>query len=237
MAYGIRPGSCLDGYITLVSDLHRRLSSLSYFTLSSKQSSAFLSFQSFIMYKLASLPLLFAAAAIAAPEPLLARNGGINCAAFNTIVSIMHEQAVATPFCSSYLHIPRPTTTTTVTSSPPAVTTTTTVTSTDTVTTTSVSTYSTVTTVYPVVAVSTTSTCALSATVVQSKNQKRDPATTPCTTTSIPAYSDPPLGTPLVLTKFVQTDVSSACSCLNIPTQTYTSTVSTTAKPSTVSKS
>lgn len=183
------------------------------------------------------LALLFAAAAVASPNPLVDRNGGVNCAALNTIVTILHEQAVCTPFCSSYLHISTVTSTQTSTSTPSPVTTTTTVSSTDTVTTTTFSTSSGVTTVYPVVAVSTTSTCALGATVVQSSssnvNVKRE---TPCTTSAPPPPpSSIPIGTPLALTGFVQTDVSSACSCLNIPTPTKIVTTTTTLTTNTVS--
>ncbi|QIW95003.1 hypothetical protein AMS68_000521 [Peltaster fructicola] len=187
--------------------------------------------------KSSTFALLFAVAVVAVPEPLVNRNGLLNCNAVNTIVTIMHEQAVATPFCSSYLHISETTKTVTETTTPCPVTTTTTVSSTDTVTTTSTAVVSSTTTVYPVVAVSVTSTCALGATVIQGSsaygNAKRvAQTTTKCTTTTIP--SPPPIGTPICLTQFVQTDLSSACSCLNIPTPTKISTTTSTAPTGTI---
>lgn len=63
---------------------------------------------------------------------------------------------------------------------------------------------------------------------------QRDPATTRCTTTTIPSPKSIPLGTPTCLTGFSMTQVSSACSCLSIPTPTKVTVTTTTLSTSTV---
>ncbi|EMC98862.1 hypothetical protein BAUCODRAFT_129148 [Baudoinia panamericana UAMH 10762] len=185
---------------------------------------------------------LFAAAAVASPVEIAASLEERNaiCDIVQDIVTLMHQQSVATPFCSSLLSIPTITSTATVTSSPACKTITSSVPSTATITAISTVLVSTVTTVYPVVAISTTSTCALGATVIASSNltsaatiAKRD--TKPCTTTTKPQTTTA-LGTPTCLTKWQGAALSSACGCLDIPTPTSLSIVTTTLPVKTITK-
>lgn len=182
------------------------------------------------------LTALFAITAFASPI----EERGINCNALNAVVSVMHAQNVATPFCSSLLKIPTITATSVVTSTPPIFTVTTSksqklckekknrltscaflgVSSTATVTTISTSVVYAVTTVYPVVAISTTSTCALGATVVQKRN-----------------VWPTPIGTPTCLTQWTGASLTSACSCLSIPTPTSVVVSTKTLPTSTVRQS
>jgi hypothetical protein len=175
------------------------------------------------------LATLFAAAAFASPI----EEKGLNCNAVDAIVNIMHAQKVATPFCSSVLNIPTVTQTKTVTSSPGCQTTTTSVGSTATVTSFATSVIYGTTTVYPVVAVSTTSTCALGATVVPQSSGvtakvKRGGNGWPATTTAI--------GVPTCLSNYQGGALTSACSCLSIPTPTSVSIATVTLPVSTVGK-
>ena len=132
------------------------------------------------------LSILAALTAAALATPLEERN--INCNAVNTIITLMRQQHVATPFCSSLLSIPTVTSTYTQTSTPACVTVTQSTSSVQTVTAvTSFVVYGT-TTVYPVVAVSTTSTCEISATYV--------PASSPTTPARMAKRAPPPPGSP-----------------------------------------
>nr|OQO24762.1 hypothetical protein B0A51_07787 [Rachicladosporium sp. CCFEE 5018]OQO25105.1 hypothetical protein B0A51_07427 [Rachicladosporium sp. CCFEE 5018] len=181
------------------------------------------------------LASLFAAAAFATP---LDERTNLDCNAVNTIVTVLRQQNVATPFCSSLLHIPTVTKTLTQTSTPPCSTVTSNVQSTDTVTAFATSYYSTVTTVYPVVAVSTTSTCALGATSIASADTT--PTPTAKVKRTIPTTSCKPtttaIGTPTCLKNFIGSKITSACSCLNIPTPTSVSVSTTTLTASTITK-
>jgi hypothetical protein len=124
----------------------------------------------------------------------------------------------------------------TKTSTPSCTTVTTSVQSTGTTTSISTSVVYSVTTVYPIQAISTTSTCALGATIIPNaatKKAKRGiPQPSPCTT--VKDYTPPPIGTPTCLTKFVGPSLTSACSCLSISTPTTTSIIATTLAQQTV---
>ena len=178
----------------------------------------------------------FAASVLA--SPIQERD---TCWLVTDIINIMHGQAVATPFCSSVLSIPTITTSVWKTNIPPCTTITTSVPTTDTATSISTSVVYAITTVYPVQAVSVTSTCALGATVIPNaptKKAKRGgpppPGPSPCTT--VKNYTPPPIGTPTCLTKFVGPSLTSACSCLSIPTPTTTSVLTTTWAQQTVGR-
>jgi hypothetical protein len=158
------------------------------------------------------LSILAALAAAAFATPLEERN--INCNAVNTIITLMRQQHVATPFCSSLLSIPTVTSTYTQTSTPACVTVTQSTSSVQTVTAvTSFVVYGT-TTVYPVVAVSTTSTCEISATYVPTTPARMAKRAPP------PPAGPTPIARPTCLSKFGGSAITSACSCLNIPTPT-----------------
>lgn len=202
----------------------------------------------------------------------------LNCNAVRDIVTVLHEQRVATPFCSSLLSIPTITRTMTQTSTPPCVTVTQSTSSVQTITTVSSATVYGTTTVYPVVAVSTTSTCEVGATYIPTSSAnptrkfRRDPpppGSPPPPPPSGPASSPPPPGSPgspppppaggpgspppatgappppptgptpiarpTCLSKFVGSAISSACSCLSIPTPTKVSVTTTTLPAKTVS--
>ncbi|KAK4556934.1 hypothetical protein LTR86_005915 [Recurvomyces mirabilis] len=180
---------------------------------------------------------LFVAAALANPID----EKGLNCQALDDIITIMHAQRVATPFCSTVLQIPTITQTSTCTSTPKLVTVKKTVDVTDTVTAFTTTTFYGTTTVYPVVAISTTSTCALGATIVPTtttaatttaaaptKKAKRAAQGWPQTTTAI--------GTPTCLGNYKGSALTSACSCLNIPTPTSVVITTTTLPTSTITK-
>lgn len=184
---------------------------------------------------------LLAAAAFAGfvfASPIQER-GTFQCQLVTDIVNIMHAQNVATPFCSSVLSIPTITTSVTKTVIPSCTTVTTSVQSTGTTTSISTSVVYGTTTVYPVQAVSVTSTCALGATVIPDPpppgKAKRafGPQPSPCTT--VKNYTPPPIGTPTCLTKFMGPSLTSACACLSIPTPTTTSVLTTTLPQQTVS--
>jgi len=177
--------------------------------------------------------ILAALAVAALASPVEERN--INCNAVNTIITLMRQQHVATPFCSSLLSIPTVTTTYTQTSTPACVTVTQSSSNVQTVTAVASSVVYGTTTVYPVVAVSTTSTCDISATYL--------PTTSPTTPARLAKRAPPPAGSPppppppqgapppppagptpiarpTCLSKFGGSAITSACSCLNIPTPT-----------------
>lgn len=186
----------------------------------------------------------FAAGVLASPientSPFDKRTFGFSCQAVNAIVNVMRAQDVATPFCSSVLSIEPTTKTLTCTSTPPATTITTTVGSTDIVTTVSTSTVYGTTTVYPVVAVSVTSTCALGATAIPDTPKAKRGWTfgggppPPPVVNPPKGYSPVPIGTPTCLKGFVGPSLTSACSCLNIPTPTSVTITTTTLAQQTV---
>jgi len=143
----------------------------------------------------------------------------------------MRQQHVATPFCSSVLGIPTVTTTYTQTSTPPCVTVTQSTSSVQTVTAVTSSVVYGTTTVYPVVAVSTTSTCEISATYVPASTPparmaKRappppgSPPPPPQGPPPPPPAGPTPIARPTCLSKYGGAAITSACSCLNIPTPT-----------------
>ncbi|TKA73211.1 hypothetical protein B0A55_07776 [Friedmanniomyces simplex] len=142
----------------------------------------------------------------------------------------MNAQKVATPFCSSLLVISTVTQTKTATSKPACQTITSSVDSTATVTTVSTSVVYGVTTVYPVVAISTTSTCALGTTVVPAAGTGKVKRGNdwPQTSTAI--------GTPKCLTASQGGALTSACSCLSIPTPTSVSITTTTLPVNTITQ-
>lgn len=167
------------------------------------------------------LSILAALAAAAFATPLEERN--INCNAVNTIITLMRQQHVATPFCSSLLSIPTVTSTYTQTSTPACVTVTQSTSSVQTVTAVTSSVVYGTTTVYPVVAVSTTSTCEISATYVPTtpaRMAKRAPPPPPQGHPPPPPAGPTPVARPTCLSKFGGSAITSACSCLNIPTPT-----------------
>lgn len=173
------------------------------------------------------LSILAAIAAAAFATPLEERN--INCNAVNTIITLMRQQHVATPFCSSLLSIPTVTSTYTQTSTPACVTVTQSTSSVQTVTAVTSSVVYGTTTVYPVVAVSTTSTCEISATYVPTtpaRMAKRappppgPPPPPPQGRPPPPPAGPTPIARPTCLSKFGGSAITSACSCLNIPTPT-----------------
>jgi hypothetical protein len=145
----------------------------------------------------------------------------------NTIITLMRQQHVATPFCSSLLSIPTVTSTYTQTSTPACVTVTQYTSSVQTVTAVTSSAVYGTTTVYPVVAVSTTSTCEISATYVPASSPttparmaKRVPPPPPQGPPPPPPAGPTPIARPTCLSKFGGSAITSACSCLNIPTPT-----------------
>jgi hypothetical protein len=173
------------------------------------------------------LSILAALAAAAFASPVEERN--LNCNAVNTIITLMRQQHVATPFCSSLLSIPTVTTTYTQTSTPACVTVIQSSSNVQTVTSVTSSVVYGTTTVYPVVAVSTTSTCEISATYVPTTSPtnparlaKRAPPPPP--SPQGPAPPPPagptPIARPTCLSKFGGSAITSACSCLYIPTPT-----------------
>ena len=185
------------------------------------------------------LSIIAALAAAAFATPLEERN--INCNAVNTIITLMRQQHVATPFCSSVLGIPTVTTTYTQTSTPACVTVTQSTSSVQTVTAVTSSVVYGTTTVYPVVAVSTTSTCEISATYIPAGSpparmaKRAPPPPPPGSPPSPPPGSPPPppqgppppppsgptpIARPTCLSKYGGAAITSACSCLNIPTPT-----------------
>lgn len=173
------------------------------------------------------LSIIAALAAAAFATPLEERN--INCNAVNTIITLMRQQHVATPFCSSLLSIPTVTSTYTQTSTPACVTVTQSTSSVQTVTAVTSSVVYGTTTVYPVVAVSTTSTCEISATYVPTtpaRMAKRappppgPPPPPPQGRPPPPPAGPTPIARPTCLSKFGGSAITSACSCLNIPTPT-----------------
>jgi len=172
------------------------------------------------------LSILAALAASAFASPLEERN--LNCNAVNTIITLMRQQHVATPFCSSLLSIPTVTSTYTQTSTPACVTVTQSTSNAQTVTAVASSVVYGTTTVYPVVAVSTTSTCEISATYVPTTSPttparlaKRAPPPPPRGPPPPPPPAGPtPIARPTCLSKFGGSAITSACSCLNIPTPT-----------------
>ena len=166
---------------------------------------------------------LFAGAGIA--SPLEERTWDNSCNIVNNIITIMREQNVATPFCSSVLNIPTMTKILTQTSTPPCSTSTVITGSVATVTSTSTSIIYGTTTVYPVVAQSTTSTCALGQTYIPTTTgtvtatAQKEKRNWPQTTTAI--------GRPNCLSQFIGSKITSACSCLDIPTPTSVSVTTT----------
>lgn len=184
-----------------------------------------------------------------AASPLEER--AVNCNAVNSIVTLMKQQRVVTPYCSSLLKIPTVTSTSTQYSTPPCATVTQYTSSVSTVTEISSNVIYGTTTVYPVVAVSVTSTCALGATHVPtttsppSRMMARAAAPPPPPPPSGPAQPNPPpppppakqypLARPDCLSKYNDLPISSACSCLNIPTPTKVSVATVTLPASTVS--
>lgn len=173
------------------------------------------------------LSILTAFAAAALATPLEERN--INCNAVNTIITLMRQQHVATPFCSSLLSIPKVTSTYTQTSTPACVTVTESTSSVQTMTAITSSVVYGITTVYPVVAVSTTSTCEIGATYVPTtpaRMAKRappppgSPPPPPRGPPPPPPAGPTPIARPTCLSKFGGSAITSACSCLNIPTPT-----------------
>jgi len=89
-------------------------------------------------------------------------------------------------------------------------------------------------TVYPVVAVSETSTCALEATGIVSISAQATPTTK--VKRGIPSVTSTAIGTPTCLRNFVGEKITSACSCLNIPTPTKAVVSTLTVPAKTVSK-
>ena len=185
------------------------------------------------------LSIVAALAAAAFATPLEERN--INCNAVNAIITVMRQQHIATPFCSSVLGIPTVTTTYTQTSTPACVTVTQSTSSVQTVTAVTSSVVYGTTTVYPVVAVSTTSTCEISATYIPAgstppaRMAKRAPPPPGSPPPPPPPGSPPPppqgapppppagptpIARPTCLSKYGGAAITSACSCLNIPTPT-----------------
>jgi hypothetical protein len=179
------------------------------------------------------LSILAALAASAFASRLEERN--LNCNAVNTIITLMRQQHVATPFCSSLLSIPTVTSTYTQTSTPACVTVTQPSSNAQTVTAVASSVVYGTTTVYPVVAVSTTSTCEISATYVPTSSPtsptrlaKRappppggpPPPQPPQGSPPPPPAGPTPIARPTCLSKFDGSAITSACSCLNIPTPT-----------------
>lgn len=158
----------------------------------------------------------------------------INCNAVNTIISLMRQQHVATPFCSSMLKIPTITQTSTQTSTPPCVTVTQSSSSVATVTAISSEVVYGTTTVYPVVAVSTTSTCEIGATYLPTITSPAEPPPARMVKRGAapppPPAGPTPIARPKCLSNFVGSAITSACSCLGIPTSTRV-TVSTTTLP------
>lgn len=170
------------------------------------------------------LSILAALTAAALATPLEERN--INCNAVNTIITLMRQQHVATPFCSSLLSIPTVTSTYTQTSTPACVTVTQSTSSVQTVTAVTSSVVYGTTTVYPVVAVSTTSTCEIGATYVPTSPARMAKRAPPPPGSPPPPPPPPlpagptPIARPTCLSKFGGSAITSACSCLNIPTPT-----------------
>lgn len=169
------------------------------------------------------ISILTALVAAAFASPLEERN--INCNAVNTIITLMRQQHVATPFCSSLLSIPTVTSTYTQTSTPAYVTVTQSYSSVQTVTAVVSSVVYGTTTVYPVVAVSTTSTCEIGATYIPTSSPttparmiKR--ALPPPGSPPPPPAGTTPIARPTCLSKFGGSAITSACLCLNIPTPT-----------------
>ncbi|KAH6648133.1 hypothetical protein BKA67DRAFT_579618 [Truncatella angustata] len=173
----------------------------------------------FSLYSLSSL-------AYAAPlqEDLEGRNlNKLLCALENPIISVLGAKTSATAFCSSYLSIATQTFSATATTSTSTSTTTTVLTGTQVITD-PTSTSTIVSSVTTTAVVFTTSDDTAAPTAL-----KRDVNFGKPSTVSVPAQ----------LTKFAATVLSSACSCLSIPTpsvtntQTVTSTVSRTSTTST----
>ncbi|GAB7336107.1 hypothetical protein MBLNU13_g08905t1 [Cladosporium sp. NU13] len=169
------------------------------------------------------ISILTALVAAAFASPLEERN--LNCNAVNTIITLMRQQHVATPFCSSLLSIPTVTSTYTQTSTPAYVTVTQSYSSVQTVTAVVSSVVYGTTTIYPVVTVSTTSTCEIGATYIPTSSP-----TTPARMIkrALPPPGSPPpspagttpIARPTCLSKFGGSAITSACLCLNIPTPT-----------------
>ncbi|KAH8678509.1 GLEYA domain-containing protein [Xylariales sp. PMI_506] len=149
----------------------------------------------------------------------------LECLAVDVVVDILSAYSAATPFCSSFLHIPTITSTATATSS---VTTTTTI-----ITTTGTNT-ATIGTVTNTQTYSTTITTCILGSAVQKRHDSGQTYTLSTSSTSTTKASV--VATiPAILKAFASQEISTACSCLQIPTPSTTVTATVTVTPTATS--